>query len=62
MPVIKGTRQAKANIVKTQHKSGFSKLRCSACKIGIAVEVETVQGKVYRCNRCGREFAAEKSM
>jgi ribosomal protein L37E len=55
--VISGTRQAKVGIIKTSHKAGFNKIRCSACGIGMAVEVLNNEGKkVLRCDRCGREY------
>ena len=59
--VITGTRQAKVGIVKTTHSAGIGKIRCSGCKIGMAVEVLNSQGKkILRCDRCGREYAISR--
>ena len=57
--VITGTRQAaqKVGIIKTTHAAGIGKIRCSGCKVGMAVEVMTTQGKRMRCERCGREYS-----
>jgi|GEM_PF-4955570 len=55
--VVKGTQGRKVNLVKTRHYAGVNKVRCLGCGIGYAVKVETTGGSIYRCTRCGREFA-----
>lgn len=53
--VIPGTKKL-AQVNKALHPAAAKKIRCSACKIGMALEVETEQGKKFKCDRCGREF------
>ena len=51
------------DINKTMHKAGVNKIRCPACKAGMAVEVQNAQGKkIMRCERCSRQFAAEQRL
>lgn len=57
--VVRGTAEAqKVGIVKTNHPAGTSKIRCPGCKAGYAVKVETSNGSVFKCQRCGREFTS----
>jgi tRNA(Ile2) C34 agmatinyltransferase TiaS len=61
--VVRGTQEAKkVGIIKTQHPANINKIRCSACKTGMAVKVMTIDGEVYRCNRCGREYRDEQRL
>jgi|GEM_PF-3747915 transposase-like protein len=64
MPVIKSVRQAKAveaEVIDSTHPAGFSKIRCMACKIGIAEERIGSDGKSeYHCPRCHRTFRVQK--
>lgn len=56
--VVKGTAEAnKVGIVKTNHAAGTAKIRCPGCKAGYAVLAESPNGKVYQCQRCGRQFS-----
>lgn len=57
--VLSGTLSVKnVQTVKKQHPAGAEKMRCSGCKIGMAVLIQNSAGqKVYRCNRCGRDYS-----
>lgn len=64
MPVIKGTRGRgqrsqgqDADIVDASHPAGFSKIRCHACKVGMAEQRLGSDGKPeFYCARCHRSF------
>ena len=64
MAVVRGTKslKQKVGVVKASHPAGFSKVRCPACKVGIAEATQTTAGTVLRCGRCGREFQAEQQL
>lgn len=51
-------RQGEVGIVKASHPASFKKIRCAVCRQGIATEVVTAAGRVYRCGRCKTEFVS----
>ena len=55
--VITGTgKKKKFDTVRVAHPAGPNKMRCSACGIGMCVEVINAGGeKIMKCQRCGRE-------
>jgi len=44
-------------VTKRQHPAGPAKIRCSGCKLGVAVLTQTAEGKFYICNRCGKKYS-----
>jgi DNA-directed RNA polymerase subunit RPC12/RpoP len=61
--VIDGTRKRKRfSVNKKMHPAGTGKIRCPGCKAGMAVMTQTVDGWLYHCDRCGRDYKAEQSL
>jgi hypothetical protein len=64
MPVIKGSRAHReqqkaqqAEVLESGHPAGYQKLRCSACKVGMAeMRLDAVGKPEYYCARCHRSF------
>lgn len=58
MRIIRGTRDAKGNIITKQQEGGVGRVRCMKC-LRIAVPVTLPNGKqVLKCQGCGASFTS----
>lgn len=57
MKIIRGTRDAKGNIITKQQEGGVARVRCMKCQ-GLAVPTTLPDGReVLKCTGCGAMYA-----
>ena len=58
MRIIRGTRDAKGNIITKQQEGGVARLRCMKC-LRLAIPTTLPNGKqVLKCQGCGATFTS----
>jgi hypothetical protein len=56
MRIIRGTRDAKGNVITKQQEGGVGRLRCMKCQC-LAVPTRLADGReVHKCQGCGAMF------
>lgn len=56
MKIIRGTRDAKGNVIIKQQEGGVGRVRCMKCQ-RLAIPVRLANGKeVLQCQGCGAQF------